>query len=439
MRRRSAAAVAIATGLLALGTFAGTAAADSVVYAKAGDLHLTSPDGSKGYRLTSDGGYSSPSQAADGTIGAIRDRQLVRLDRSGRRVGAPVDVIGSDRSNRAIAGPYEARLSPDGRRFAYWFYVQSSWHDYETGWDWGDIGSHTAWTYSDRFTDPVGEGGFYKGLTQGEWLTNDRLVGTEGFSMNMWTWKVGTQPGYDGYSAQYWFGLQDPADEYGVSAYHWYDDPALSPDGTKLAMTDGMDGHALKLASVSGPVWQGEPPYDNDYLNGQTPFPRPELACGGGAAINPSWSSDSASLAYGGDDGVHVLSVPSLDCGAIGDRLVAPGGTEPAFGPADVDMTLVPSSSPSGGAHPSALGAVRLRPKAFRAGRGTRVTFTLAAPARVKLTVTRGARAVKRLKARGRAGANRVRYRGRGLKPGRYRLTVKAAGASRTARFRVMR
>lgn len=284
MRRRTAAAAAIAVGLLALGTSAGTAAADSIVYAKDGDLYLTSPDGAKGYRLTTDGGYSSPSQARDGTI---RDRQLVRLDRGGRPLGAPVDVIGS----------------------------------------------HTAWTYSDRFTDPEGEGGYYKGMTQGEWLTNDRLVGTEGFWMNMWTWQVGTKPGYDGSSGQYWLGLQDPPDEWGVPAYHWYDDPALSPDGTKLAMTDGMNGRALQLASVSGPAWQGDAPYDNDYLNGDTPFARPEIACSGDAAINPSWSADSRLLAFGGDDGVHVLSVPSLDCASIGDSLVAPGGTEPAFGP----------------------------------------------------------------------------------------------------------
>jgi len=428
MKRRIAAA-AFAAGLMVLGMATSSASADSIVYARDGDLYLASPDGSKGYRLTTDGGYSSPSQADDGTIGAVRDRQLVRLDRSGRKLGAPVAVVGSDRANRAVAGPYEARLSPDGRRFAYWFFVETSWSDYRHGIEWTDVGSHTAWTYSDRFTDPESEGEYQKGMTQAEWLTNDRLVGTEGFWMNMWTWKLDAAKGYGGYSAQYWFGLQDPPDEWGVPAYHWYDDPALSPDGTKLAMTDGSDDHALKLAAVQGPVYEGDPPYDNDYLHGETAFARPEIVCSGGSAVNPSWSGDSRKLAYGAPDGVHVMSIPSLDCGAVTDALIAPGGTEPAFGRAGVSMAQ----------SPSALATVRLRPKAFRAGRGTRVTYRLAAAGRVKLVVTRGHRVVKTIKAKGHAGTNRVRYRGRGLKPGRYRLTVKAGGAARSAGFRVMR
>jgi hypothetical protein len=450
MNYRSAAA-ALAAGLVALGIAAGPASADSVVYAKDGDLYLTSPDGSKGYRLTYDGGYSSPSQADDGTIGAIVNRQLVRLDRSGRRIGQPVDVVGSDRSNRAVAGPYEARLSPDGRRFAYWFYVQTSWTDYEHNWEWVDTGSHTAWTYSDRFTDPIDEGGYYKGLTQAEWLTNDRLAGTEGFWMNMWTWKLGTHPGYDGYSAQYWFGLQDPPDEWGVPAYHWYDDPAVAPDHSAIAMTDGSDDHRLVLASIPDPtIWQGDPPYDNDYTYGSTPFQRPAIRCKGATkATNPSWSADSRTLAYGAADGVHVLAVPAgQDCGAASERLVAPGGTDPAYGRADVDMSQAPSGpsggggAPSGGGGPSAVSVakLRLRPKRFRAGgRGTRVSYTLSASARVTLTVARGRKVVRRLRQAGRPGANRIRINGRGLKAGRYTVTVRAPGVAEQARFRVTR
>src|SRR3954470_19557915 len=84
---------ALSAGLLAAGIFAASASADSIVYAKDGNLFLTSPDGAKGYQLTSDGGYSSPSQADDGTIGAVRNGQLVRMDRSGRLRNAPIDAI----------------------------------------------------------------------------------------------------------------------------------------------------------------------------------------------------------------------------------------------------------------------------------------------------------------------------------------------------------
>ena len=107
----------LALAAVALGVAASPAAADSIVYAKDGNLFLTSPDGSRGYQLTFDGGYSSPSQADDGTIGALRNDQLVRLDRSGRPLNAPIDAMGS--GNEPIGGPYEPRISPDGTRFAY--------------------------------------------------------------------------------------------------------------------------------------------------------------------------------------------------------------------------------------------------------------------------------------------------------------------------------
>src|SRR5690242_2594926 len=287
----------VVLGLVVAGVLASSASADSIVYTKDGNLFLTSPDGAKGYQLTADGGYSSPSQARDGTIGAVHNGRLVRMDRSGRQIGAPVDAIGSPGSLPGIAGPYDARLSPDGKRFAYWFYVQTSYHaPYDPEHRIVlDTGSHTTWTWADHFTDPTTEAGIQKGMTQPDWLTDDRVVGTEGFWMNMWTWKLGA--GAD--SAQYWFGLQDPPDQYGVPAFHWYDDPSLSPNGAKLAMTDG--GKALMLASQSGPAWVGEPPYDIDYLNGVTPVSPPMLQCRGedGVATNPSWSSDSQLLAYG--------------------------------------------------------------------------------------------------------------------------------------------
>src|SRR4051794_36492884 len=366
----------VVLGLVVAGVLASSASADSIVYAKDGNLFLISADGARGYQLTHDGGYSSPSQAADGTIGAVRGGRLVRLDRSGRQIGQPVQAIGGPGSLPGIAGPYDARISPDGPRFAYWVYVQTATNiPYDPEHRVAiDTGSHTTWTWADRFTDPTTEAGIQKGMTQPDWLSNDRVVGTEGFWMNMWTWKLGAGADAGG-RAQFWFGLQDPPDQWGVPAYHWYDDPSLSPDGAKLAMTDG--GRNLMLAAQHGPAWVGEPPYDIDYLNGATPVEAPELACRGGdvGATNPSWSSDSQLLAYGAKDGVRVLSVPdSLDCGAMTERLVAPGGTDPAFGPADV------SSAPA-----SAVRGVAIRSRVIhRDGRAT-LRFTLSAPARVKI------------------------------------------------------
>ena len=45
-------------------------------------------------------------------------------------------------SGGAIGGPYEARISPDGSRFAYYFYVQTSFDDYENDIRWIDTGSY---------------------------------------------------------------------------------------------------------------------------------------------------------------------------------------------------------------------------------------------------------------------------------------------------------
>jgi hypothetical protein len=145
----------LAGALAAASVAAAPAAADSIVYAKDGNLFLTSPDGSKSYQLTRDGGYSEPSQADNGTVGALRYDELVRLDRSGRLLNAPIKAMGSD--DRAIGGPYEPRISPDGTRFAYYFYVQSSYDDLEHDIRWINTGSYGTWTYADHFTSPATE------------------------------------------------------------------------------------------------------------------------------------------------------------------------------------------------------------------------------------------------------------------------------------------
>jgi hypothetical protein len=411
--------------LVVAGVAASPAAADSIVYVKQGNLYLTSPDGSQGYQLTSDGGYSSPSQAADGTIGALHDDQMVRLDRRGHVLSA-VNGMGSGYSPN-IGGPYEPRISPDGTRFAYYFYVQTSFDDYENDIRWIDTGSYSTWSYADHFTSPATESEYERSMEQPEWVTDDRLLGTLGMYLNMWTWKLGTGHGYTYPAAQWWFGLQDPPDQWGVAAYHWYDDPSLSPDGSRLAMTD--QGQQLVVADTNGPAWSGEPPYaEVDYVNPVSDLQPPTIRCRGpvGRTDNPSWSSDAGEVAYGFPDGVHAMTMP--DCA---DRLLIPGGAEPAFGPADVDPADAPGAAAAGPA--VRVAGVSLRPRAFRARRGTTVRFTLSAPARVTLAAGRAKRTVS-----GHAGRNALRFRPH-LRPGRYRLRLSAGGASATARFTVRR
>jgi hypothetical protein len=445
----------LAVALTACAIAAAPASADSIVYAKQGNLYLTSPDGSKGYQLAFDGGYSSPSQADDGTIGALHYKQLVRMNRSGQLLNAPIEAMGSD-GVHGIGGPYEPRISPDGKRFAYYFYVQTSFDDLEHNVRWIDTGSYGTWTWADHFTGPADESEYLKGYEQAEWITNDRLLGNAGMFLNMWTWKLGTGHGYTWPAAQWWFGLQDPPDQWGVAAYHWYTDPALSPDGSKLAMTDSeTDDSQLLLAATHGPAWSGEPPYaEVDYVNPQSDLNPPTIECATprGKYTNPSWSRDGKLLTYGTADGVHVMSVPSLECGQISERLLVPGGVDPAFGPADVDVAQAPhpggSAAPAGHGAAARISGLALHPAAFRAKRhgGTRVRYRLTAASRVTLTVTSAAG--RRIKgaalANGKAGRNTLRFSGRigakALRPGRYRLVLTpAGGAAVRAKFRILR
>jgi hypothetical protein len=251
-----------------------------------------------------------------------------------------------------------------------------------------------------------------------------------GFWMNMWTWQLGNGHGYTSDAAQWWFGLQDPPDEWGVAAYHWYSDPALSRDGSKLAKTDGDgDDSQLLIAATHGPAWSGHAPYpEPDYVGGVSSLAAPTLECatGRGKYVNPSWSRDGHTLAYGKADGVYVLSVPSLTCSQMRERLLVRGAVDAAFGPGDVKM----SDAPSGRVR---VGHVSVRPRSLRAGRSGRVRFTLTRSARV--TVMAGGVGVR---VRGHRGVNAVRLRFlRGLRPDHYRLTVRTGGSIAGAGFRV--
>ncbi len=229
-------------------------------------------------------------------------------------------------------GPYEPRVSPDGKRIAYWFgqyskYFSSGcycylWH----------VESQSTWTWSNRFTDPTTEGDYYKGITQPEWLTNDRVLASYGgFSQNIWTYKVGTGHGYTGNAAQVWFGYQDPnPDEWGVRNYYDFGDPALSPDGRKLALTDGGDANSntrLWLASVERPR-VGRRAARTATTTRATRCPsRPTMKCvkDVGTILNPTWSPDSHRLAFSVADGKRVVGVRRH---ARADELAARGGAQ---------------------------------------------------------------------------------------------------------------
>jgi hypothetical protein len=95
------------------------ASASSIVYTKGGKVWRSSPDGRHQAKLTRDGGYSSPSQDDRGRVYAIQ-RRFVRLSPRGRHIGAPFNAAVGRSGNVTAYGHWEAEVSPDGGRIAYW-------------------------------------------------------------------------------------------------------------------------------------------------------------------------------------------------------------------------------------------------------------------------------------------------------------------------------
>src|SRR3712207_373630 len=140
-------ALAAVATLLLLG---GTAHASSLVYVKDHNVWVANPDGSGQRQLTTDGlealPYESPSQADDGTILAIRGERFVKLDRLGRRIGAPLPSILVGRPPNAYAfGPFSAKISPDGTKLAYGIGTLSTWFDHGTNTTWTDPKEAVIW------------------------------------------------------------------------------------------------------------------------------------------------------------------------------------------------------------------------------------------------------------------------------------------------------
>jgi hypothetical protein len=442
----------------ALAFAAAPAGASSLVYVKDGNVWLTDPGGAKQYQVTFDGGYASPSQADDGTIVAWRAKQFVRMDRSGRPLNAPVDGIGTDDGGGRFYGPWEPKVSPDGRRIAYWFGQYSSYYSYGCSCYLWHVEDLTTWTWADHFK-PYTDDGQDKGVESPSWLTNDRLLATyPGFHQNVWTWKLDS--GHANYDAQWAFSIQDSE-----GTYYDFGDAEVSPDGSRFAATAGGDATSndqLYVGTTNGPLWVGEPPYDNPL---EPLPPQPDLRCGGttGKVVSPTWSPDSREVAYSLADGVHIIGAGDLaDCRALADRVIAPGGAEPDWGPADVDLAQAPSppaasAAPAGSANGPrttklALTHVKLTPRAFAAARrgpgviasraGSTLRYRLSEPARLTLTVRHAGRHGRKVRGKlrtaGRPGANAVRLTGRiarrSLAPGRYTLRIAARDLTRRER-----
>src|SRR3712207_1526563 len=122
--------------LLLVLVLAAPAAADSIVYTKDGNAWTARPDGTGAVQLTTDGTatlpYEQTTQADDGTVLAVRGSRLHRFDRAGRRLATFGSVLTDKPGPINAYGPWDARISPDGTKVAYWLGIIGGWHDYGT-------------------------------------------------------------------------------------------------------------------------------------------------------------------------------------------------------------------------------------------------------------------------------------------------------------------
>ena len=111
--------------------------------------------------------------ADDGTIVALNGGSFVRLRGDGAVIGMPMRAVGGEWI--VARGPFDARVSPDGARIAYWFTGRRRFClpiDPRCSVQDSDV---TAYAYADRVTDPL-ELGAVRDYREPSWLGSGRAV-----------------------------------------------------------------------------------------------------------------------------------------------------------------------------------------------------------------------------------------------------------------------
>lgn len=248
------------------------AVADSIVYERDGNIWQAEADGTRQTPITSGGGYSKPSQADDGTIVAVKDKLLHRLDRSGHVLNTAGESGGT--------GPLTPQVSPQGNLVAYNYFSNNVFS--------------TTLSHATRNTAHE-EIFFISGWSNPSWIGNGQVLmfdGSQTFTGDTLIHKVGES------------GTQT-----------WFEDAELSLSGgeinaamTSLAATDGTRIRLYRL-NAPPPAIAVEARCD---LTGPT-----------GSFFRPTWSPDGVSLAWQEDDGIWAGAI-ELDSGTCQGGQLAP-------------------------------------------------------------------------------------------------------------------
>jgi hypothetical protein len=299
-------------------TAADAASASSIVFTKGGDVWRSAPDGSHQKRLTRDGGYSTPSQDDRGRVYAVRAGRFVRLSAAGRRIGRPFSAAVGRSGNVTAYGPWEAQVSPDGKRIAYWRGVQRL--DAPVGgYTPYDLEDQVVVSRSDRFT-PDSVFGYQRDYRDPSWIGNrELLVFNYGLHVAQAAFFAPRPAGDPSWGE--WFSDYDTAQ---------IGDGELSRDGSLLVV--GAGG-GLDLNNIA--IYR---------LTENTPPDAPERVCtyhskdGSTAYADPTFSPRGDALAFAQDapgkraDGVYVWSLRKGCTGTA--KRIARGATDPDWGPA---------------------------------------------------------------------------------------------------------
>ena len=336
MRSKNLIAAAL-SGLALCAAGAEAASADSISYIKDGNVWLSTPDGSRQFQVTDTGGYSSASQADNGTIVALKGQRIHKLDRLGN-VQADITTAVSDGTDDVTApyvtnfrGPHEVDISPDWTKVAYNFHWQywNTWlsrHQLRQGVGVSAVDRATSWS----------EMGYQTGWLESAWYDGDTLV--YGYPDTLMTDIAVNDIGRQNTGSVNWF----KSDAGTLSTMR---SPAVRSDRGQIAFVGDSaggnpygPGEQLWTATTS----REAPAAPDGFCNGY-------IGPDGGKFLSPTFSPDGGSLAWGEGNGIYVAGGQKTCGGGENARLVIPGGKDPDWSAADVPAGRPQVPQPGGG------------------------------------------------------------------------------------------